>query len=216
RAEVMTFISAPGIVHQQVESSLLALYAREYGFHVGINGVITANRNTLAAARFDGFRRVFDSAGQVFSCRFAPHAASGNVNDCTRLSQCECDAAACTAAGSGNNRNFVLHHFKLRKKNGRASSSSRANRSMLESLHIRVIVGTQRQAAALDTGHNSDKTLLAVVAENNGQLFLSDKRCGPQSAPTEETIRTRRWSNTCFGGLGFLICRSLGLFGFRL
>src|SRR5262249_6282979 len=39
RAEVMVFISAPGVVHQQVESSLLALYAREYGFHVGINGV---------------------------------------------------------------------------------------------------------------------------------------------------------------------------------
>src|SRR5262249_310753 len=123
---------------------------------------------------------------------------------------------ACTAAGPGNNRNFVLHHFKLRKKNGRASSSSRANRSVLGSLYIRVIVRTQRQVAALDTGHNSDKTLLAVVAENNAQLFLSDKRCGPQSAPTEETIRTSRWSSNGLGWLGFLICRSLGLFGFRL
>jgi hypothetical protein len=94
-------VTAPGVVDEDVEPSLLSADAREQSFHLSVIEVVAADRHADSAARADLVSGLFDHAGPVERRRFPANAAAGDVHGRALLAEDDCNSPAAAAARAG-------------------------------------------------------------------------------------------------------------------
>jgi hypothetical protein len=104
---IVMLITAPGVVHKHIESSLLVLHAFEQRFYIGINRMIAADGNACAASRPYDLGGLFDCAGQILSSRSTSYAAARDVNGRACGTERGRDSASGAAAGARNHGDFA-------------------------------------------------------------------------------------------------------------
>jgi hypothetical protein len=106
-----SLVTAPRIVDQEVDPSLLAPYLFEDRLDFGVHGGVRADRDPDAAPLGYQFGRTLDGQlGKIRSGRRAADAAPGHVHGGTRLAECERDAASSASARPGNHGDLAAQH----------------------------------------------------------------------------------------------------------
>ncbi len=100
-------VTAPGVVHEQVEAAALAADVLEEPLDVRVDGVVTANRDADAAALAHQLGAVLDRAGATLRRTTAADAAAGDVDGRPSLAEHGCDRTAGTSTRAGDDRDAV-------------------------------------------------------------------------------------------------------------
>src|ERR1700722_272518 len=105
-AEFGEGVAAPYVIHENVEVLVAPFDCGDELADLGRLGVVNFYGDAVAACGGDEFGGFFDRFWTAGCRRLAlsvfPGTASGAVNRCTGLAQCDCNSAAGTASGSGD------------------------------------------------------------------------------------------------------------------